>query len=57
MINSLWIDRRSIIRVSVPLSGPVRHATFRLCRMAENASAFVRRRLRPPVSEEGVENE
>lgn len=42
MINSLWAERRDVVRVSVPLAGPVRRATFRLCRTAERASAAIR---------------
>jgi CelD/BcsL family acetyltransferase involved in cellulose biosynthesis len=42
MINSLWGERRSLVRVSVPLSGTVRQATFRFCRLAERASAALR---------------
>jgi CelD/BcsL family acetyltransferase involved in cellulose biosynthesis len=45
MINSLWGERRSIVRVTVPLAGVRRQATFRLCRAAENASAALRRHL------------
>ena len=42
MINSLWGERRPLVRVTVPLAGPVRGAAFRLCRMAEEASAAFR---------------
>lgn len=42
MINSLWGERRQIVRLSVPLAGSVRQATFRLCRSAERASAALR---------------
>lgn len=45
MINSLWGERRSIVRVTVPLAGVRRQATFRLCRAAETASAALRRHL------------
>jgi len=53
MINSLWGERRSIVRLSVPLAGPVRRATFRLCRLAEEGSAALRRMRgrRQPSSE------
>jgi hypothetical protein len=43
MINSLWGERRRLVRVSVPLAGAARGTIFRLCRMAERASAAVRR--------------
>ncbi|HZF94436.1 MAG TPA: GNAT family N-acetyltransferase [Allosphingosinicella sp.] len=43
MIDSLWRERRSIVRLTVPLSGARRAATFRICRALEDASALVRR--------------
>jgi CelD/BcsL family acetyltransferase involved in cellulose biosynthesis len=43
MINSLWDERRSIVRVSVPLGGAGRRAVFALTRTAEHASALLRR--------------
>ena len=45
MINSLWSERRSIIRVTVPLSGWRRGVLFRLCRLAETTSATLRQVL------------
>jgi CelD/BcsL family acetyltransferase involved in cellulose biosynthesis len=42
MINSLWGERRAIVRVTVPLAGMRRQITFRLCRAAEKASAALR---------------
>lgn len=54
MINSLWGERRAIVRVSVPLAGPVRRAQFAAVRSLERAAATVRalRRPRPaPVVE------
>jgi CelD/BcsL family acetyltransferase involved in cellulose biosynthesis len=45
MINSLWGERRNIVRVSVPLQGKRRRATFAACRALETASALVRRAL------------
>jgi CelD/BcsL family acetyltransferase involved in cellulose biosynthesis len=45
MINSLWAERREIVRVSVPLKGKRRRATFSTCRALEAASALVRRAL------------
>lgn len=38
MINSLWAERREIVRVSVPLDGLRRRATFAACRALEVAS-------------------
>lgn len=43
MINSLWGERRTVLRLTIPLAGFRRRLLFRLCRMAENASAAVRR--------------
>ena len=49
MINSLWAERRSIVRVTVPLAGSVRAATFRICRFAESLSAQLKTlRTKPP---------
>jgi len=45
MINSLWGERRQLVRVSVPLQGKRRRATFAACRALETASALVRRVL------------
>ena len=42
MINSLWGERRTLVRVTVPLRGALRRATFRLCRLAEKGSAALR---------------
>jgi CelD/BcsL family acetyltransferase involved in cellulose biosynthesis len=47
MINSLWGERRSIIQVSVPLSGAKRTAIYRACRAAETASARLRQYRKP----------
>ncbi len=47
MINSLWGERRPIVRVTVPLAGPVRRTVFGLCRLAECTSAGLRRLKRP----------
>lgn len=38
MINSLWAERREIVRISVPLRGVRRRATFAVCRALEIAS-------------------
>ncbi len=45
MINSLWGQRRELVRISVPLKGRRRRATFATCRTLERASAFVRNAL------------
>lgn len=45
MINSLWAERRSMVRVTIPLSGAKRRATFALCRTAERGSALAKRLL------------
>ncbi len=51
MINSLWGERRALVRVTVPLAGLGRRAAFRMCRAAEDASAALRR-LRSGAPEE-----
>jgi CelD/BcsL family acetyltransferase involved in cellulose biosynthesis len=43
MINSLWAERRTIVRVTVPLRGKRRRAAFAVARTLETASATVRR--------------
>jgi CelD/BcsL family acetyltransferase involved in cellulose biosynthesis len=51
MINSLWAQRRAVVRVTVPLSGLGRGLIFRLCRAAEQAAAWVKSlRASHPVS-------
>ncbi len=45
MINSLWAERRDIVRISVPLKGKRRRVTFSTCRTLETASALVRNAL------------
>jgi CelD/BcsL family acetyltransferase involved in cellulose biosynthesis len=42
MINSLWAERRQIVRVTVPLAGAMRRATFYTARALETVSAMVR---------------
>jgi CelD/BcsL family acetyltransferase involved in cellulose biosynthesis len=42
MINSLWAERRSIIQVSLPLTGARRTTIYRACRAAETTSARLR---------------
>jgi CelD/BcsL family acetyltransferase involved in cellulose biosynthesis len=46
MIDSLWTERRSIVRVSVPLKGARRAATFAFCRALERGSAIFRKLTR-----------
>jgi CelD/BcsL family acetyltransferase involved in cellulose biosynthesis len=42
MIDSLWSERRDIVRVTVPLGGRRRGMLFRLARFAENRAAKIR---------------
>ncbi len=42
MINSLWMERRSIVQVTIPLRGARRRTLFTLCRSLERASAALR---------------
>ena len=44
MIDSLWTERRSIVRVTVPLQGWKRRAVWAVCRALELGSARLRRR-------------
>ena len=46
MIDSLWTERRAIVRVSVPLKGARRRAVYGLCTGLERLSAAVRGRKR-----------
>jgi CelD/BcsL family acetyltransferase involved in cellulose biosynthesis len=57
MINSLWGERRGIVRVTVPLSGFRRRAEFRLCRALEDASAALRRKRGNTGNEEADDDE
>lgn len=43
MINSLWGERREIVRISVPLRGVRRRAAFTVARSLEKTSARLRR--------------
>jgi CelD/BcsL family acetyltransferase involved in cellulose biosynthesis len=43
MINSLWAERRSIIRVTLPLGGLKRGMIFRFCRTAEESWAQIKK--------------
>ncbi len=45
MIDRLWMERRRIVQVSVPLSGFSRRATYFACRTAERTSEKVRKLL------------
>lgn len=42
MIDSLWTERRTIVRMTVPLRGARRRAVFILCRALERGSAALR---------------
>ena len=42
MINSLWAERRQLVRITVPLTGWRRRLTFSACRMLEKTSARLR---------------
>jgi hypothetical protein len=54
MIDSLWGERRAVIRVSVPLRGVRRGLTFRVARALELASARVREaRAKSPAEAKG----
>jgi CelD/BcsL family acetyltransferase involved in cellulose biosynthesis len=46
MIDSLWTERRAIVRVSVPLRGARRAAAFAFCRALERGSAMLRKLIR-----------
>jgi CelD/BcsL family acetyltransferase involved in cellulose biosynthesis len=51
MIDSLWAERRSIVRVTIPLKGFQRRLTFSAARTLERLSAA--RRRRPPQPANG----
>jgi hypothetical protein len=46
MIDSLWTERRSIVRVSVSLKGARRAAAFAFCRALERGSAMFRKLIK-----------
>lgn len=46
MINTMWAQRRAIIRVTVPFGTWRSWVMFRLCRMPEQAAALIRRMMR-----------
>ena len=43
MINTLWRERRSVVRVSVPLAGARRRAIFAATHLIESGAALARR--------------
>lgn len=47
MINSLWGERRALVRVSVPLAG--RRLLFRICRTLETIHHAIKRRVSRPA--------
>lgn len=47
MIDSLWTERRTIVRVSVPLGGAKRRAVYALCTGLERLSAWAKGRRKP----------
>jgi len=56
MIDSLWGERRGIVRVTLPLAGWRNHALFRAARAVERAADALRaRRQRPPAPPETEE--
>jgi CelD/BcsL family acetyltransferase involved in cellulose biosynthesis len=57
MINSLWGERRGIVRVTVPLAGFRRRAIFHLCRFLEDASAALRARRGKTGDDEADDDE
>jgi len=42
MINSLWMERRTLVQVSVSLNGTKRRAVYTICRLLETLSAMYR---------------
>ena len=51
MINSLWTERRAIVRVTVPLSGRRRRTAFAAARLLEQGSALLRGLFTPRKAE------
>ena len=49
--HSLWAERRSIVRVTVPLAGRRRRALYAGARALETGSALLRRLITPRESE------
>jgi hypothetical protein len=52
MIDSLWAERRALIRVTIPLTGVQRRLAYATARTLERLSAACRRR-RPGASANG----
>jgi hypothetical protein len=44
MIDSLWTERRSVVRVTLPLAGLRRRSIYSACRLAENGMAALKGR-------------
>lgn len=42
MINSLWMERRTLVQVAIPLKGVKRRMVYSICRTLETLSALVR---------------
>ncbi len=57
MINSIWRERRPVVRVTIPLAGFKRRALFRLCRTAEDAYARLKRLRAKPARPEQADDE
>lgn len=58
MINSLWGERRTIVRVSVPLAGPRNRSLFALARGLERAAARFRAlHARRPAPDNAMESD
>ena len=53
MINAMWAERLPVIRVTVPFATMRSRVAFRLCRMAEQAAALVRRVRRRGTAQGG----
>ena len=50
MINSLWGERRTIVRVTVPLAGLRRRLAYAACRAAERGLEWLRSQRAPALS-------
>jgi CelD/BcsL family acetyltransferase involved in cellulose biosynthesis len=46
MIESLWMERRTVVRLTVPLKGARRFAIFAVCRALERGSAMLRKLIK-----------
>jgi len=56
MIDSLWAERRTLVRVTVPLRGIRRRAAFTAARTLEKLSAMRRHPAAPGAAADGDEN-